>query len=109
MPLKTIGDFKIEAELAIPMLSSYRAATKEIFGAGMRSTEIEGGQWVGYMPGEFSTLMAQFSTNPASQQLESMEELHLLFERANRSLLSNPPVNHDELVFPHKYYLGRSQ
>jgi len=37
MPLNTIGDFEIEAELAVPMLSSYRTATKEIFGAGMRS------------------------------------------------------------------------
>lgn len=109
MPLNTIGEFQIEAELAIPMLSSYRAAAKEIFGAGMRSTEIEGGQWLGYMPGEYTTLMALFSTNPASQQLESLEELHLLFERANRTLLSNPPVDPNELVFPHKFFLGRRQ
>lgn len=109
MPLNTIGEFEIEAELAIPMLSSYRAAAKEIFGAGMRSNEIEGGRWLGFMPGEYTTLMALFSTNPASQQLESLEELHLLFERANRTLLSNPPVDPDELVFPHKYFLGRRQ
>ncbi len=109
MPLNTIGEFQIEAELAIPMLSSYRAATKEIFGAGMQSTQIEGGQWVAYMPGEFTTLMTLFSTDPASDQLESLEELHLLFERANRTLLGNPPVDPDELVFPHKYFLGRHQ
>jgi hypothetical protein len=109
MPLNTIGQFEVDAELAVPMLSSYRAATKEIFGAGMRSTEIEGGRWLGYMPGEFTTLMALFSTDPASQQLESMEELHLLFERANRTLLSNQPVDPSELVFPHKYFLGRHQ
>ncbi|MFQ5942984.1 MAG: hypothetical protein ACE5JF_05475 [Anaerolineales bacterium] len=109
MPLNTIGEFQIEAELAIPMLSSYRAATKEIFGAGMQSTQIEGGQWLAYMPGEFTTLMTLFSTDPASDQLESLEELHLLFERANRTLLSNPPVDPEELVFPHKYFLGRHQ
>lgn len=109
MPLNTIGEFQVEAELAVPMLSSYRAAAKEIFGAGMRSNEIEGGRWLGYMPGEHTTLMALFSTNPASQQLESLEELHLLFERANRTLLSNPPVDPDALVFPHKYFLGRRQ
>ena len=109
MPLSTIGEFKIEAELAVPMLSSYRAATKEIFGAGMQSTQIEGGQWLAYMPGDFTTLMTLFSTDPASEQLESLEELHLLFERANRTLLGNPPVDPDELVFPHKYFLGRHQ
>lgn len=109
MPLSTIGSWEVEPELAIPMLSSYRAATKEIFGAGMRSTEIEGGQWLGYMPGEFTTLMALFSTDPASQQLEALEELHQLFERANRTLLGSPPIDPDELVFPHKYFLGRHQ
>ena len=109
MPLNTIGEFQIEAELAVPMLSSYRAATKEIFGAGMQSSQIEGGQWLAYMPGEFTTLMTLFSTDPASDQLESLEELHLLFERANRTLLSNPPVDPDELVFPHHYFLGRHQ
>ena len=109
MPLSTIGEFKIEAELAVPMLSSYRAATKEIFGAGMQSSQIEGGQWLAYMPGDFTTLMTLFSTDPASEQLESLEELHLLFERANKTLLSNPPIDPDELVFPHKYFLGRHQ
>jgi hypothetical protein len=109
MPLSTIGEFQMDADLAIPMLSSYRAATREIFGAGMQSTQIEGGQWVAYMPGEFTTLMTLFSTDPASDQLESLEELHLLFERANRTLLSSLPVDPNDLVFPHKYFLGRHQ
>jgi hypothetical protein len=51
--------------------------------------------------------MALFSTDPAPQQLESIEELHGLFERANRTLLSNQPIDPDELVFPHKFFLGR--
>ncbi|MGH2621091.1 MAG: hypothetical protein ACRDHG_11065 [Anaerolineales bacterium] len=107
MPLNTIGEFEIEAELAVPMLSSYRSATKEIFGAEMSKTAIEGGRWLSYVPGEFTTLMALFSTDPAPQQLESMEELHALFERANRNLLSNQPVDPDELFLPHKFFLGR--
>jgi hypothetical protein len=109
MPLKTIGQFEIDAELAVPMLSSYRAATKEIFGAGMSSTEIEGGRWLCYVPGEFTTLMSVFSTEPASKQLAALEELHRLFERANRNLLSAEFINPDELVFPHAHFLGRMQ
>jgi hypothetical protein len=109
MPLKTIGQFEIDAELAIPMLSSYRAATKEIFGAGMSSTEIEGGRWVCYVPGEFTTLMSIFSTEPAARQMEALEELHRLFELANRNLLSSDYINPDELVFPHAHFLGRMQ
>ena len=64
----------------------------------MRSTQIEGGRWVSYVPGEFTTLMALFSTEPASRQLNSMDELHRLFERANRNLLSQQPVDPDQLV-----------
>lgn len=107
MPLNTIGRFEIDAALAVPMLSSYRAATREIFGAGLQSTQIEGGRWMCFVPGEFTTLMALFSTEPAAQQLKSLEELHRLFEQANRPLLQAPQVDPDSLVFPHAHFLGR--
>lgn len=107
MPLNTIGKFEIDRELVVPMLSSYRAATQEIFGAGMRSTQIEGGQWLCFIPGEFTTLMALFSTSPATRQLNSLEELHRLFERANRNLLDIALIIPEDLVFPHTYFLGR--
>jgi hypothetical protein len=109
MPLSTIGEFEVEPDLFVPMLSSYRAATQEIFGAGMSSTEIEGGRRLSFVPGEFTTLMALFSSDPAPKQMDSLEELHLLFERANRTLLSQESVDPDELVFPHSYFLGRMQ
>jgi hypothetical protein len=107
MPLNTIGEFELEPELVVPMLSSYRAATREIFGSGMRSSQIEGGRWLCFVPGEFTTLMALFSTSPASRQLESLEELHRLFERANRNLLGGGLVDPSALVFPHAFFLGR--
>ncbi|NIM94914.1 MAG: hypothetical protein GTO18_14530 [Anaerolineales bacterium] len=107
MPLSTIGQFEVEPELFVPMLSSYRAATKEIFGAGMRSSEIEGGRWLCFVPGEFTTLMALFSMNPSSRQLETLEELHRLFEKANRTLLTKDLIDSEELVFPHSHFLGR--
>jgi hypothetical protein len=39
--------------------------------------------------------------------LEAMENLHRLFERANRTLLAQQIVDPNELVFPHTYFLGR--
>jgi hypothetical protein len=107
MPLNTIGQFELEPELVVPMLSSYRAATREIFGAGMSSSEIEGGRWLCFVPGEFTTLMALLSTSPASRQLESMEDLHRLFEKANRNFLEAELVDPSKLVFPHAFFLGR--
>lgn len=105
MPLRTIGKFEIDPEMVVPMLSSYRSATKEIFGAGMRSTLIEGGQWLCFVTGDFSTLMALFSNEPAGKQLQTLEEIHRLFERANRYLLHRQPVDAEALVLPHMFYL----
>jgi hypothetical protein len=107
MPLNNIGQFEVDSELVVPMLSSYRAATQEIFGAGMRSSQIEGGKWLCFVPGKFTTLMALFSTGPSARQLGSLEELHRLFERANRNLLDRSMIDPSELVFPHTYFLGR--
>jgi hypothetical protein len=107
MPLNTIGQFEVDPELVVPMLSSYRAATQEIFGAGMRSSEIEGGRWLCFVPGEFTTLMALFSKGPSTRQLNSLEELHRLFERANRYFLQDPNLQPGDLVFPHTHFIGR--
>jgi hypothetical protein len=106
MPLSTLGRFELDPALVIPMLSSYRAAAVEIFGAGMRSTEIEGGRWLCFVPGEFTTMLAVFTTEPAAKQLEFLEELHRVFERANQRLLANQPVEPSNLLFPHEYFLG---
>jgi len=106
MPLETIGRFELDPALAVPMLSSYRSATREIFGAGLQSTQIEGGRWLCFVQGEFTTLMALFSTEPAAKQLQSLEELHRLFEQANRPYLQSSPINPQVLVFPHAQFLG---
>jgi hypothetical protein len=106
MPINTIGKFEIDSALAVPMLSSYRSAAKEIFGAELRSTQIEGGRWLVFVPGELTTLMALFSTEPAQNQLTGLEDLHRLFERANRHLLQSSPIDSEALVFPHVSFVG---
>lgn len=109
IPLSTIGEFEIDPALAVPMLSSYRAATKEIFGGEMRSTQIVGGKWLCFVPGRVTTMLALFNTEPATRQLEIVEDLHRLFERANRRHLARSPIEPEELAFPHASFLGRLQ
>jgi hypothetical protein len=108
MPLTTIGQFEIDPALMVPMLHSYRSATREIFGASMQSTQIEGGRWVCFVAGQFTTLMALFSTEPATQQQRSLDELHRLFEQANGPLLKAATVHPEALVFPHAHFLGQA-
>ncbi len=106
MPLATLGRFELEPDLIVPMLSSYRAAAAEMFGGGLRSTGIENGRWLCFVPGEFTTLLALFTVEPAPKQLEFLENLHRTFETANRPHLAAGPVDPDELIFPHEYSLG---
>ena len=105
MPITTLGNFELDPALVIPMLSSFRAATQEIFGAGLRSTAIEGGRWLCFVPGELTTLLALFSNEPAQKQLDYLEDLHRLFEKANRRHLTQSPVTAASLLFPHEFFL----
>jgi hypothetical protein len=105
MPLTTLGKFDLDPALMVPMLSSYREATREIFGSRMRSTQIESGRWVCFVSGNFTTLIALYNTEPAVRQLQLLEETHLFFERANKPRLQQEPISVEGLVFPHEYYL----
>ncbi|MCB8976575.1 MAG: hypothetical protein H6657_04035 [Ardenticatenaceae bacterium] len=107
MPLSTLGNFEVDPALFVPMLSSFRSATAEIFGGGLQATAIEGGRWLCFVPGQYTTLMALFTAEPANRQLDFLEQLHGLFEKANRALLTKPPVEASELVFPHEHFLGK--
>jgi hypothetical protein len=106
MPLATLGQFEIDPALLVPMLSSYRAAAAEMFGGGLRSTGIENGRWLCFVPGQHTTLIAVFTIEPAPKQLEYLENLHHTFESANRHLLTSQPVDPAGLIFPHEFYLG---
>jgi hypothetical protein len=107
MPLSTLGRFELDPALFVPMLSAYRSATKEIFGSGIRSTAIEGGRWLCFVPGVYTTMLAVFTAEPAGKQLQLLEELHRLFERANRRQLSAGQSDPNKLIFPHEYFLGQ--
>lgn len=106
LPLATLGKFTLDPALVVPMLSSYHSATKEIFGAGMRLTEIQGGQRLCFLQGEHTTLMAIFNNEPIPRQLEYLDKLHRHFEGANRPTLTARPIAVEKLVFPHQYFLG---
>jgi hypothetical protein len=89
LPLASVGTFRVDTSLLVPMLSSFRSAATEMFGAGLRSTEIEGGRWLCFVPGNFATLIVLFSVEPARVQITLVEDLHRDFEVANRASLAS--------------------
>jgi hypothetical protein len=100
MPIETLGEFAVDPELLVPMLSSYRSAAAEIFRAGMRSTEMENGQWLCFVPGTYTTLIALFSLEPSENQLQMVERMHQDFEQANKTALESGNFDPTQLAFP---------
>jgi hypothetical protein len=100
LPIETLGDFAIDPALLVPMLSSYRAATREIFSAGMRSTAMDNNQWLCFVPGNYTTLLALFSVEPSAMQLNSVEAMHRDFENANKVALEKGEVDPLTLAYP---------
>jgi hypothetical protein len=109
LPLGTLGKFLLDPSLVVPMLSSYQSATKEIFGAGMRLTEMGSGQRLCFVPGKYTTLLAVFNNEPIPKQLEYLDKLHQHFEGANQRVLTDKPIDIGQLIFPHEYFLGKWQ
>jgi hypothetical protein len=107
MPIETLGEFAIEPELIVPMLSSYRSAAAEIFRAGMRSTEMENGQWLCFVPGSYTTLIALFSLEPSDNQLKMVERMHRDFENANRNALEAGHADPEKLAYPFYSFVQR--
>ncbi|NDJ85578.1 MAG: hypothetical protein GYB66_06810 [Chloroflexi bacterium] len=108
MPIETIGDFSIDPELIVPMLSSYREAAAEIFHAGVRSTEMENGQWLCFMAGAYTTLIVLFSVEPAGNQIAMLDHLHRDFEIANAEFLEYGYTSPDQLAYPFYSFINQS-
>ncbi len=100
LPIETLGEFVVDPALLVPMLSSYRAATREIFKAGMRSTVMENDQWLCFVPGNYTTLIVLFSIEPATVQLATVERMHRDFEDANKTALEKGNVDPATLAYP---------
>lgn len=98
MPIETRGDFSVDAELIVPMLSSYRSATAEIFQANVRSTQLENGHWLYFFGGQQTTLIVLFSLEPAANQLPLVQKAHEDYEIANEAILKKAVVK--ELPMP---------
>jgi hypothetical protein len=107
MPIASHGHFKIDTSLLVPMLSSFRAAASEMFGAGLKSTEIVGGRWLVFVPGQLTTSIILFSLEPSARQLDLVQDLHRDFERANQQALARGVRAPDRLVFPQRALFER--
>ncbi|MBN1286818.1 MAG: hypothetical protein JXB47_15570 [Anaerolineae bacterium] len=109
VPIETLGNFQLEPALVVPMLSSYRSAAEEMFRAGIRSSAMDNGQWLCFVPGRFTTLIVLMSLEPSQDQLNNLERMHRDFERANKKALEAGNADPDELAYPFLAFVKRSR
>lgn len=105
IPLYTQGDFGMESELVVGMLSGFRSASAEIFGTSVRKTEVEDGKALYFVPGRYCTLLALYTSEPAVGTLKVLEDVHRDFETANREILATESPDPSQLVFVHRVAL----
>ncbi|WP_119065434.1 hypothetical protein [Aggregatilinea lenta] len=98
--IHTLGEFPIDDQLIAPLLHSCRATLPDSFRAGTRSAELENGQWLCFMPGRHTVLMALFSLQPSGDQLETLEHMHEDFEEVNLAALQSSRPEAEDLVYP---------
>lgn len=108
LPIETLGNFTVDPALLIPMLSSYRSVTAEVFQAGIRSTVMENDQHLCFVPGRLTTLVALFSNEPSTDQLATAERMHRDFERANATALAHGSVDPSTLAYPFLAFVQRA-
>jgi len=106
LPLAMSSQFKLDAALIAPMLAAYRAAATDL-GAKINSSEIEGGRWLCFVPGHYTTFVVLFSVEPARAQLTFLEDLHHDFELANAKRLSQGKGRECAEQFMHLWVLER--
>jgi hypothetical protein len=99
VPLRTVGNFPVDSDLVVGFLSGFRSAAAEILGAGAAKAEAEDGKVLCYVPGQYSTLLVLYSSDPAEVDMRSLRQTHLHFETLNASLLKQRPIPADTLLF----------
>lgn len=100
--LQTLGHFDLANDVLVPILASLVSGGTPAFEAGARSTQIERGQWLTFVPGEYSASVTIFSHEPSPIQLTTIINLHRDFERANHRQLMLGRVNASQLGFPQR-------
>lgn len=100
-PLRVIGKYDIDDQLAASMLDGFRPATEKQPDQQIRGVELEDSRWVEFVPGRYTVLSVLFSTEPARAQLGMLRDLQTHFEQANQKLLAKGVTDPSQLVFPH--------
>ena len=109
LPLHTVGQFPLESELVVGFFSGFRSAIAEIMGTGARKAVTDDGKVLIYVPGQKTTLIVLYSSEPADIESLSLRQAHEHFEKINAAVLANSPILENQLIFNYDMFLKPSQ
>jgi len=109
LPLHTVGQFPLESELVVGFFSGFRSAIAEIMGTGARKAVTDDGKVLIYVPGQKTTLIVLYSSEPADIESLSLRQAHEHFEKINAAVLVNSPIPENQLIFNYDMFLKPSQ
>ncbi|HXV97422.1 MAG TPA: hypothetical protein VEC93_03295 [Anaerolineae bacterium] len=109
LPLHTVGQFPLESELVVGFFSGFRSAIAEIMGTGARKAITDDGKVLIYVPGQKTTLIVLYSSEPADIESLSLRQAHEHFEKINAAVLVNSPIPENQLIFNYDMFLKSSQ
>ncbi len=109
LPLHTFGQFPLESELVVGFFSGFRSAIAEIMGTGARKAITDDGKVLIYVPGQKTTLIVLYSSEPADVESLSLRQAHEHFEKINAALLAQSPIPDQQLIFNYDMFLKPSQ
>lgn len=106
-PLRVYGEFAtLHEKWVSPLLARVRTESSRLFVVGSFKAEGEEATCLCAVPGQFTTILVLFNTEPARIQIQSLEDLHYHFEQANYRILSRNcqqaiAFKAGDLVFPY--------
>lgn len=109
LPLHTVGQFPLESELVVGFFSGFRSAIAEIMGTGARKAVTDDDKVLIYVPGQKTTLIVLYSSEPADIESISLRQAHQHFEKINEAALANAPILENQLIFNYDMFLKSSQ
>jgi hypothetical protein len=109
LPLHMVGQFPLESELVVGFFSGLRSAIAEIMGTGARKAVTDDGKVLIYVPGQKTTLIVLYSSEPADIESLSLRQAHEHFEKINAAVLAHAPILEDQLIFNYDMFLKSNQ
>ncbi|MBI5564647.1 MAG: hypothetical protein HY870_07120 [Chloroflexi bacterium] len=85
-PLAVSPHFNVDPAFITPIIAAQQAARDVT--TRIRTSEIDTGRWLCFVPGQAGLLVALFSVEPARAQLQLLQDLHHDFELANAKRLA---------------------